>query len=175
MWHFFGIKHGEQWLYESLKLQTCHCLFWVTLFLQAYAMLCIIFRVFELTLYCVCGNVDVAAVMTDSVCVLCVSPSKVLFHMREVICVPFFLVYPFLMASCKAIAYSSMASWNPSTNMLTWNGLCGSQRGSDCTVAAQCTLTMFSKKTTKYNYIYKDNDSISWAPQKKLAMAVYCI
>ncbi len=42
--------------------------------------------------------------------------------MREVISVPFFLLYPFFMASCKAMAYSNMASWNPSTNMLTWNG-----------------------------------------------------
>lgn len=50
-----------------------------------------------------------------------VLPSNVLFHMRDVISVPFFLLYPFLVASYRAMAYSSTASWNPSTNMLTCN------------------------------------------------------
>lgn len=54
-------------------------------------------------------------------CKQSVLPSNVLFHMREVISVPFFLLYPFFIDSCKAMAYSNMASWNPSTNMLTWN------------------------------------------------------
>lgn len=40
--------------------------------------------------------------------------------MCDVISAPFFLLYPFLMASYKAMAYSSMASWNPSTNIFIW-------------------------------------------------------
>lgn len=34
---------------------------------------------------------------------------------------PSFLVRPLFITSCKANAYRSSASWNPSINMLTWN------------------------------------------------------
>lgn len=48
-------------------------------------------------------------------------PSNVLFHMCDLISVPLFWLYPFLVASNKAMAYSSTASWNPSTNMFICN------------------------------------------------------